>query len=325
MILKPSQIPYEPMISVVITLFNKAPYIQRALNSIFNQTHQDFEIIVIDDGSTDKGAEIVNKISDSRIHLIQQQNVGVSIALNWGIQKSTTDLIAFLDADDEWKSEYLNTILRLKDKYPKAGMYATTFEMVTKTGQKILPQSSGIPTNSWEGILPNFFRDSLPDVPFVRSSMAIYKKVINKVGGFPEDVRFGEDIDLAVRIALRYPIAFNNAAYVIYHLEDENRAGKKYHFEGNVPFYQTIKSAIADESGFKGENVDMMEFLARHQITAARHQLEIGGTVETLEILNSIRYTKKYRNQWLVLRFFAMFPNRFFKFGLSMRDLLKDH
>ena len=106
-------------VSVVIPLCNKESYIRRALNSIVNQSFQDFEVIIVDDGSTDKGAEVVRGFDDPRIRLIQQENSGTFTARNRGIKAARGDLIAFLDADDEWKPEHLEVLLRLQEKYPR--------------------------------------------------------------------------------------------------------------------------------------------------------------------------------------------------------------
>ena len=94
------------MISVVIPLYNKEEQIADTLQSIFAQTFQDFEIVIVDDGSTDNSVEEVEKFDDSRIRLIHQTNAGVSAARNRGIEEARGELIAFLDADDEWKPEY---------------------------------------------------------------------------------------------------------------------------------------------------------------------------------------------------------------------------
>lgn len=103
-------------ISVVIPLFNKGPYIARTLDSVLKQTFQDFKVIVVDDGSTDDGAEIVRGFDDPRIQLIQQPNQGESVARNRGVDESLSDFVAFLDADDEWMPKHLETILKLIEK-----------------------------------------------------------------------------------------------------------------------------------------------------------------------------------------------------------------
>ena len=94
------------MFPVVIPLYNKEVYIKNTLNSVLAQTIKDFEIIVVNDGSTDKSAEVVKSLSDPRIRLINQVNAGVSVARNRGINEAKADLIAFLDGDDEWKTKF---------------------------------------------------------------------------------------------------------------------------------------------------------------------------------------------------------------------------
>lgn len=88
--------------SVIIPLYNKGNCISRAIESILKQTYQNFEILIVDDGSTDDGAIKVKAFQDSRIHLIQQQNFGVSVARNTGVQYSHNPYLCFLDADDLW-------------------------------------------------------------------------------------------------------------------------------------------------------------------------------------------------------------------------------
>ncbi|HEX6188768.1 MAG TPA: glycosyltransferase family A protein [Pyrinomonadaceae bacterium] len=107
-------------VSVIIPLFNKAPYIERALRSVAAQTFADFEIIVVDDGSTDGGLTIVEKFTDARLHIVRQQNAGPGAARNRGLREACGEFVAFLDADDEWLPEYLGESVRLLDEYPEA-------------------------------------------------------------------------------------------------------------------------------------------------------------------------------------------------------------
>ena len=116
------------MISVVIPLYNKKESVAHTLKCVLMQTYQDFEVVVVDDGSTDGSAEIVEGVDDGRIRLIRQENGGVSAARNRGIKEAKREYVAFLDADDEWKPEHLQTLVGLMEKYPQCGAYSTNYE-----------------------------------------------------------------------------------------------------------------------------------------------------------------------------------------------------
>src|SRR5690554_2358538 len=106
------------MFSVVIPLYNKEKYISLTLKSVLNQSFKDFEILIVNDGSTDRSVEVVKKFDDSRIRLVDQPNAGVSAARNKGIKEAKFDWVAFLDADDRWDVEFLSEIANAIKKYP---------------------------------------------------------------------------------------------------------------------------------------------------------------------------------------------------------------
>jgi len=135
-------------ISVVIPLYNKARHISRALDSVLGQTHQDYEVVVVNDGSTDGSEDIVRRYSDPRIRMVFREHVdsgGGHAARNLGIAESRADLIAFLDADDEWLPEHLATIVRLSEKYPECGAYASAYEVVDRQHRRRRPEFRGVP------------------------------------------------------------------------------------------------------------------------------------------------------------------------------------
>jgi Glycosyltransferases involved in cell wall biogenesis len=148
-------------------------------------------VIVIDGGSSDYGLTIVEDFTniDSRIRLIAQEDKGVSEARNQGIRESKSELISFLDADDEWMPNYLETILRLREKYPDAGLYATSLK--TEVTENVLMDMDEelrdlVPN---EGLLLNYFKAVLKkDVSkidlFSTSSVTVPKKVFSEIGGF---------------------------------------------------------------------------------------------------------------------------------------------
>ena len=117
------------MISGIIPLYNKAESIATALDCVLAQTYQDFEVVVVDDGSTDKGATIVEQYTDPRIRLVCQENAGVSAARNKGIEEAKGEYVAFLDADDEWMPEYLENQYSLTLRYPQCDVHKGGWEL----------------------------------------------------------------------------------------------------------------------------------------------------------------------------------------------------
>lgn len=203
--------------SVVIPLYNKEDTIVRSINSVLNQTVHDFEIIVVNDGSTDKGPDIVAAINDSRIRLIHQDNQGVSAARNRAIAETKHELIAFLDADDEWLPTFLATINRLVTLWPDCGLYATSYFYKTPTFIQQLASIKGIPDN-FEGILENYFFIACQGAPPICTSATCVKKnKVIEIGGFPAGIGLGEDLLTWARIALTSQIAFSKQPLAIYY------------------------------------------------------------------------------------------------------------
>ena len=116
--------------SIIIPLYNKYDFIEKAVFSVLNQSYPHFELIVIDDGSYDGSIKVVENIKDTRIKLFKQSNGGVSSARNKGIEIAKYDLIAFLDADDWWGDNYLESMLKLILKYPDVSIYGPRYGIV---------------------------------------------------------------------------------------------------------------------------------------------------------------------------------------------------
>jgi len=204
--------------SIIIPVYNKAAYLPRAVNSILSQTVQDFEILVIDDASTDHSVEIIRSIADPRIRLFQQEtNRGVSAARNRGIQEAQYNWVAFLDADDEWKPDYLATIRYLQKKYPGCGAYATAYEYFYDGSMKVIyPAIRSVP-NNWDGIITDYFKMAADVTPICTDAIVVSRNIILKMGGFLEGISHGEDLFMWAEIAINYPIAYKNSSHAIYH------------------------------------------------------------------------------------------------------------
>jgi glycosyltransferase involved in cell wall biosynthesis len=291
-----------PLISVIVPLYNKISTIRRAIDSILNQSVGDFEIIVVDDGSTDGGQEIVKSTADTRIRLIRQANAGPGAARNRGIENAKSELIAFLDADDEWKPDFLKTILNLRDRFGDAGLYATAYEIESPAG-RFIPAFRHIPPYPWEGIIPNFFKMMLGEPAVCSSAVAVPKNTFNTLGLFTSQKACGEDQQLWCRIALHYPICFSWYAGAIYHKDAENRTcdqlADRIEFEDRLALQAAAIGASMETIN------DIEEFVQKKKIrSASRYILWGHPNVARKTLLRcSTRVFRKEKWFWLALSF----------------------
>lgn len=210
------------MISVVIPLYNKEKQIAHTLQSVLNQTIQDFEVVIVDDGSTDGSVAEVEKLCDSRIRLIHQENAGVSAARNRGIEEAKGDLIAFLDADDEWKPEYLATQYHLSQKYPDCSVFACNYEFRDMEGKVTPTIIRKLPFTGEDGILSNYFEvASCSHPPICSISIMVRKSAIQAIGGFPVGIKTGEDLLTWARLAVNGEIAYSRFPLAVF-IKDKN-------------------------------------------------------------------------------------------------------
>lgn len=208
------------MISVVIPLYNKATSISSTLECVLNQTFSDWEVVVVDDGSTDDSANIVNSMDDSRIRLIRQSNAGVSAARNSGVTEAKGEFIAFLDADDEWDKEYLATQYELTKKYPDCDVFAMNYEFRDINGKKTSTIINKSPFNGEDGVLSNYFEvASCSHPPLWTSAVMVKKSALQSIGGFPQGIKSGEDLLTWARLACRYKIAYCKTPLAVFNVD----------------------------------------------------------------------------------------------------------
>lgn len=319
----PSPAKDAPKISVVIPLYNKEESIERTLKSVLMQTVQDFEIVVVDDGSTDAGAEKILRFDDPRIRLIQQENQGVSVARNRGVREAQSELVAFLDADDEWLPTFIETVLRLHKEYPESGLFSTARIDHRPDGTEVLPRIPYVPPPPWEGLLPSYFRAAaLSDQPVCSSTVAIPRSVLDEVGGFPPDIRVGEDLITWFRIAIRYPIAFTWKACAIYHMESANRTCALADFlkwENDILI--AVQQSLQEGSVPADMVADVTEFFASYQISLAYRCISQGALQEARSILASCD-TRLFRGERLAGLIAASIPAPLLRCVLQVKHLI---
>lgn len=216
----------QPFFSVVIPLYNKQNHVKDTIETVLHQTFQDFEIVVVNDGSKDESAQIVETIKDERIRLIYQENAGVAVARNRGIKEAKADYVAFLDADDLWLPKFLQTIYELIQNFPDAGLYATAYKKRKENGEEFGINIQALPSKEYEGYLPNYFESIVKGDNLVWSSATcIPKKVfIENDIWFPVGEKYGEDQYVWARVALEKEMAYNTKECAVYCIEAENNA-----------------------------------------------------------------------------------------------------
>tara|TARA_R110002096_G_scaffold45299_6_gene121815 strand:+ start:4899 stop:5852 length:954 start_codon:yes stop_codon:yes gene_type:complete len=291
-----------PFFSVVIPLYNKESYIEATLKSVLNQSLKDFEVIIVNDGSTDNSYHKAKTINNGRIQLYSTKNKGVSHARNFGIKKANANLIAFLDADDIWHNHHLEDLKKLYENFPNCGMYCKAYSK--QHGKKLIKSVyKNIPKQSnWMGVLDDYFKSSLINCIAWTSAVMIPKKITNDIGGFDENITLGagEDTDLWIKIALKYPVAFSNRPSAIHNLDAYNRISNTNTNTRNFLNLDKYESIAK-------KNKSLKTYLDINRYSIAIQYKLVGNTIKGNEYINKIDLTNLNKKQRFLLRQSSLF------------------
>ena len=196
-----------PLVSVIIPTFNRASWLSGTIDSVFNQTFKNFELLVVDDGSTDNTREIVTSFGE-QVKYFFQSNRGPSAARNSGIRQAKANLLTFLDSDDRWLKDKLQVQIYLMMTNPNVKICYTD-EIWIRHGKRVNPKKIHQKYSGW------LYQHSLPLCIISPSSVMIHQEVFEKVGLFDENLLVCEDYDLWLRISQHYPITLINKALII--------------------------------------------------------------------------------------------------------------
>ncbi|WP_254568610.1 glycosyltransferase [Oscillatoria sp. HE19RPO] len=199
-----------PTISVIIPAYNAEKTIQETIESVLNQTFQDFELIIINDGSTDKTLEIISNLSDSRIKVFSFPNSGAQKSRNRGISLATGEYLSFIDADDLWTPDKLEMQLKALKNNPEAGVAYSWTDYIDESGQR-LPggQYFKITNHVYERLLLGDFIGS-------GSNPLIRKEAFLAVGTFDESLVGGQDWEMWIRLASKYQFTVVKRPQILY-------------------------------------------------------------------------------------------------------------
>src|SRR5947209_862199 len=199
------------MFDIVIALYNKEKFVEATIDSVLRQSYKEWRLFVVDDGSSDRGAELVRNYRDPRITFIQQENRGVGPARNAGIRAGNSDWIAFLDADDLWNADHLEELDALRRSYPEAVLAGCAFTRFS--GMVSLAQRS--PGPGTRRLARYFAECARGRELFFTSSAGVRRSALDVVGDF-EPLPGNEDVEMWARLALHGPVTVSDRPTVNY-------------------------------------------------------------------------------------------------------------
>lgn len=260
-----------PYLSVVIPLYNKQDYILRAVQSVLDQSYTRFELIVVDDGSTDNSrAQLIN-CCDSRVQYVYQSNSGEGAARNAGVRKAKHDWVAFLDADDSWEENFLSTIVELIQRFPNCRVAASGYQIDNGTRSDPVRQR----LEPGPQLVNNYFGLAYQDqLPFCASSVAIEKAALEGCGGFPEVEELGADQGMWCRLLLNNSFAFNPIALATYHQDASGRVCAQSVPSHELPFSSRLQKMLDAGLIHQPQTEDVKRYIAAHLLYLAKLNLE---------------------------------------------------
>jgi glycosyltransferase involved in cell wall biosynthesis len=204
-----------PSISVIIPLYNKEKSIKKTIKSVLDQTYTNFEIVVVDDGSTDNSVEILTAIGDDRIIIIHKENEGVSSARNYGIKCAKGEYIFFLDADDLIFPACMQEYINLTELYKEEVVFVSNFKIVAPNGDEVIVSHGKNETLVKHPLKEQWFRNIYPRT----GSMLIHKACFDNVGTFMKEIDIFEDLEFTIRLMKRYQVVYTPLILMSYQVE----------------------------------------------------------------------------------------------------------
>lgn len=293
-------------VAVIVPLYNKEEYIARAIDSILRQTYQDLELVIVDDGSTDNGPDVVRQYRDSRFRLIQQANAGPGAARNRGISESSAPLLAFLDADDEWLPTFLEeSIHALKHNPECVFTNAASLYGPNRTSMISQLKRSGVKDGVWR-LSPKIrtFKE-LSDIytGYHTATMVCRRSVVEQYGGFysKDNCLFGEDPYLIMQMLLGHHVYRIMKPLVWIHTEASDlsfRTGRKVY-----PIEPCFMNPIPMRDNCLPEYRSLLDYwLACKALKAASMHIDTGNLSNARYLIKAFPLMRTWRWEYLKVK-----------------------
>ncbi|MCD7724184.1 MAG: glycosyltransferase [Clostridiales bacterium] len=197
--------PEECLISVVIPTYNRAEYLERSIKSVLNQNYKNLEVLIVDDGSTDRTEEVVTSLSDERLRYIRQAcNQGAPVARNKGVACAKGEWVAFQDSDDCWHSDKLSRQMSYWQQHSEYSMIYSAYQLRRINGDTVrVPYAE-----TWGNLEGDIFQTLLVNNTVGTPTMLFRRQCFQEIGGFREGMECLEDWDFSLRFAEKYKIGF---------------------------------------------------------------------------------------------------------------------
>jgi hypothetical protein len=295
--------------SIVIPLYNKAPYISGTLDSVLAQSFSDFEVIVVDDGSTDGGAELVGFIADPRVRLVRQANAGVSAARNHGIALARGEWVAFLDADDWHHPAYLATLLWAQARCPEADTVATDYLPVPDTLAMWPPRWPEMAALPGLEIVTDLPRRWMASPTLCTSAVSVRRaRLLQMQPCFPPGESHGEDLDLWFRLAEQAPVALAHAPLMAYRLAVDGSLSSGHGALAMPPFLERMRQRALSGAMPPARRSSALWLVAQYQLTLARQAIAAGKRREGWAWLLKARRAARGKRWWLTAAMALFMP-----------------
>ena len=283
------------MFSIIIPLYNKKRYIKTALESVINQDYKNFEIIIVDDGSTDGPYEVISPYLSKYnfIRYVYQENSGVSVARNGGGLLAKYDYVCFLDADDSWERNHLSSLCDLISKLPHCGLYSTQYRRIEADREAVFPSLEDTYT-AFDDLFSVLNKKKEPMVH--TNSVCIPKHVFNEFGGFVPGEKIGEDTSLWYRIASYYSVGYINNVTTNYVLanSDAVRQFDNPYFKVNWSFLSFAEGIIKDAQVAHKKRKNIGKFINRYYHFLTRNFLLCGDKQSARRCFRNITFSNSH-------------------------------
>lgn len=292
-----------PAISIAVPLFNKRDYIGDSLATVARQSFSDYEIVVVDDGSTDGSASIVKALDIPNLKLISQANAGVSAARNRCLAEASSEFVAFLDADDLWMPDHLKHLWNLHLAYPDARLLANSFWKVSNSSARDVLS----PKANYRK-LDDFFLGAATGRSWIFTSAAmVHRDACLSLGGFQVGESRGEDIDLWIRMAMQYPVADSDYVGCLYRRVEGSLTASVAVLEPDVAMRRIAEFLKRDDLNAERKH-GLKELYNRIAIANATDCLALGERQAARKFLDLASDTKILRRRWQLVRMLSVLP-----------------